>query len=96
MRTIHKYTLIPLGVTHVMPALVRIDLPAFPKVIRIAFQHGDLCIWAEVTRAPLMPCDFYIVGTGQPLDPPEGFFYVTSIEDNSGVWHIYTHKHFNL
>ena len=56
----------------------------------LAFQHGQLCLWAEVRAdKPALPCEVIVRGTGHefPVCQPES--YVGSVQDGQFVWHVY-------
>lgn len=65
METIYKYVL-PVDDTAV------IEIPLGSKILSVAFQGEDLCLWAIVTAdspsRPPVRRTFHVRGTGHPAD----------------------------
>lgn len=84
MKTIFKY---PLDVVDTQV----IKLPKGADPFTAQFQSDQLCIWAAVdTDAELEDREFRIIGTGQPLDLSGVFRYLSTVQQGSFVWHIFT------
>lgn len=89
MRTIYKY---PIASRDQQT----IQMGHNAKPIAVQFQHGVLCIWAEVENHPLyakLPTKVTvsIYGTGHPL-PDESLEerYLGTVQQDGLVWHVYT------
>ena len=70
-----------------------IDMPAGAKLLHVAEQHRDVCLWALVNpTAPKEPRYFCIAGTGHPIDTPcQQLQYVGTFLLESGrlVFHLF-------
>ena len=84
MKTIFKYQL-EIKDTQV------IKIPKGADPFTAQFQGEQLCVWAAVeTDAELEDREFRIFGTGQPLDLSGVFRYLSTVQQGSLVWHIFT------
>ena len=83
MKTVHKFQL--------SPGLTTIGLPEGAKVLHVAEQYTNVCIWVEldVGEAPLNRC-FYTVPTGGEVPHDYKRFIGTVLMMNGClVYHIY-------
>lgn len=84
MKTIWKIPLIVAGEQDIL-------LPKGSEILSCQFQHGMLCLWAEVDHKACKETRIIsIFGTGHPI--LEGSFeYITTVQEAKGdlVWHIY-------
>lgn len=88
MKTIWKYTLIP-GDTH------KIAMPNGSQVLSVHEQHGDICIWAEVTPGPLTDIrKFVVIGTGHSFPAEENLKYLGQAVLAKGdlIFHVFEAK----
>ncbi len=68
-----------------------VDMPKYAKVLSVAFQGEDFCLWAEVDETnDTETRDFEIVGTGWDI-PTEGYnvFIGTAHKDDGLVFHAF-------
>lgn len=83
---IWKYTLSPDQLIQIMPNGA--------KVLYVAEQHGDICIWAEVNPAnPPSTRTFEIYETGQPIHYDIGVNHKhlgsVKLTNSALIYHIY-------
>lgn len=69
-----------------------IEIPAEAKVLTIAKQHDDICLWALVN--PLrgrVKRRLWVVGTGHPAGHVEGMRYIGTVllHDERLVFHVF-------
>jgi len=82
MKTVHKYTLDP-GETHY-------DLPDSSKILHVADQFGDVCIWVEVnTDAPVKQRRIEVFGTGHEVSPELTYLGTAHCHGGSLILHVY-------
>lgn len=92
MKTIWKFL--------IGPKITKIMMPYGAKVLTVAIQYGDVCIWAEVdSTVPLTERTFAAIGTGfnfASLDLPMNaeMSYIGTVQMSGGslIWHIYEAK----
>lgn len=83
MRTIYKYHLEILD-------LQVLSLPDDARILHVADQRGQLCVWCDVSDdAPLVECEFRIVGTGHPFPDGDNWWHVGTVSMDRLVWHIF-------
>ncbi len=73
--------------------VVQLEMPLGARVLHVAEQRGQLCMWAGVdTNTSLATHTFYVYGTGQPLDGLNTGTHVATFFMNGGqyVWHMFT------
>ena len=64
MRVIHKYTLLP---------ETTLDVPEDSKILLVAEQHDDVCLWMESdTTKPLVRRRFQVFPTGREIPKDSG------------------------
>lgn len=78
----------------VITDLQTVPLPDGAKVLTVAEQRGDLCLWAEVNPdAPKVKRTFEVFGTGHPMHTDmgveRGYVGTAQTEGGSFVWHVY-------
>lgn len=68
-----------------------VSMPKGAKVLHVAEQRGDVCIWAEVDPTmPLEPRRFVVAGTGQMLPVYRGRHLGTVLLAGGAlVFHVY-------
>lgn len=75
-----------------------VEMPAGARLLSVAFQGDDLCVWAEVDPdAPKVQRRFTVVGTGHDLPSAPGEFVGTAHTDGIAgifgfgalVFHVY-------
>lgn len=68
-----------------------VALPAENKILHIAFQKDQLCLWAIVNPVAHLTCSerIYVVGTGWQM--PEGveLEYICTAQQEIFVWHFF-------
>ncbi len=65
-----------------------ISMPKAAKILCVAEQHGDICLWALVRpAAPAETRKFVVYGTGFPVGSGEA--YVGSAQISPFVWHVF-------
>jgi hypothetical protein len=70
--------------------MVSLTMPVGAKVLSVAEQHGDLCLWAVVDdTAPRMERIFYVFGTGNPIVGVGTSRFVGTVLMAPFVWHIF-------
>ena len=72
--------------------IVSIIMPRDAKIIYIAEQNNDICIWAVVNpEAEKVERSFEIIGTGHLFECDESLTYIGSaqVHDGSFVFHIF-------
>lgn len=80
MKTVWKF---PVGLE---PSMV----PLGHRVVHVAMQGADLCVWAEVEddpQRPMVAVQWRVIGTGHPV--PAVGEHVGSCLDGAFVWHVY-------
>lgn len=89
MNTIHKYILTTRDDQD-------ISMPSGPsgiQLLHVAFQHGDLCLWARVDPGyPTRDVRVHIRGTGHPMGEAElGARHIGTVMSTSGnlVFHVF-------
>lgn len=84
MRTIYKYAL---DITDVQ----RVEMPAGARLLHVANQRDELCLWALVDAArPTVDRFIGVVGTGNPApDIDDDADYVGTAQVGSFVWHVF-------
>ena len=89
MRTIYKYPLWQLDFQYApLTDVFTIDMHKGWNVLCMEMQNFVICLWAEVAiDASLVPVQFRLVGTEQPLFTTEQ--YVGSVFGGMHVWHVY-------
>lgn len=89
MKRIYKYPFEILGKTTV-------SLPVGAKILTIQIDEKDNtpCIWALVDPTIEMKKKktLYIYGTGHDIHLIEGLNYLSTIQKNGFVWHIFDEK----
>lgn len=69
-----------------------IEMPAGAKVLTVAQQHKDMCLWALVNplREPVK-LRLWIVGTGHPAGHVAGMRYIGTfmLHDGQLVFHVF-------
>lgn len=83
MKTIYKY---PLN-----PADLYILMPIGAKILSVAQQDNQICLWAEVdNEAPEGLVGFEVFGTGHEVpDNDREFIGTALINDGEFVFHVY-------
>lgn len=89
MKTIYKYPIpLSVGSSIRMPVDARIIRAEMDETLVGTKVNRTINLWALVdTDYPMEPCNFYVYGTGQPID--EGHVYVATVKDRSFYWHIF-------
>ena len=86
MKTVWKFP-IPLE------DFVTVEMPMRSKVLSVAEQNGQLCLWALVDPMQKKhPRSFRIAGTGHPIDTEDcGVSLVGTVITAGGalVWHVF-------
>ena len=91
MRTIYKYKLD-------VVERQTIDMPETAKILKVAVQGDDICLWAQVNTNYLKgKRSFAVVGTGSEIsDSIRSHKYIDSVQMMKGVfefvWHVYEIK----
>lgn len=86
MKTIYKY---------VLPAQAcLVPMPTAAKLLSVAEQYGQPCVWAAVdTGLPMRKRRFFVVGTGWELGPDflsDVRFVGTVVYAGGGlIWHVF-------
>lgn len=66
------------------------------KILSAQIQSGRICVWALVDEESKFTrgVEFIIIGTGNPIESDllDGFKYLSTIQDESFVWHIFVEK----
>lgn len=92
MKTIYKYTLDANNTV--------LEMPMGAKVLSVASQGDDLCLWAKVdTEDPIEQRTFEVYGTGHPMpddDEHLQFLGTALMHGGSLVWHVFQNKHFEI
>jgi len=87
MKTIYKYEL-------ELTDDPVIEMPFKANVLSVGVQGNKIVVWAEVdTALSKQPRQFYIRGTGHPLDGTEKRFLGTVLYAGGLVWHVYEGKY---
>ena len=82
MKRIFKYSLDVVDMQTVV-------MPEHARILSVANQHGNLCLWAEVdTDNHTEDRVISVYGTGNPLPDNQGHF-VGSVIIDPFVWHVY-------
>ena len=70
-----------------------LDLPLGAKILHVAMQGDQPCIWAEFNKQEVMvnQRDFQVVGTG--FDIPYNLTYLATLQTPPFVWHLYEEVH---
>lgn len=68
-----------------------VQMPRGARVLHVAEQRGDVCVWAEVDPSmPLEPRRFVVAGTGHPLPAYRGPFLGTVLLAGGAlVYHVW-------
>jgi len=86
MQKVYKYTLEGRGQSSPPP----ISIPCHYKVLRVAYQADQLCVWVlvDTTSIPL-PVRFEVVGTG--WDVHDDWVHEGSVQEPDGyfIWHVF-------
>jgi len=72
-----------------------IEMPAAAKILSVQFQHGGLCLWAQVCPSDLPVSRKIIIhGTGHEFRNDQVLEYIATVQmyDGKLVWHIYEAK----
>jgi hypothetical protein len=65
-----------------------IELPAGYKIIDVQEQNGNICLWAIVDpNNELSKVETRAIGTG--MNVPEGYNYLSTVQQGVFVWHIF-------
>ncbi len=67
-----------------------IRMPDGALILKIAVQHGQTCLWAEVDpENPMVDRKFFVAGTGHPLDPSPQRRHLETLLIGQFVWHVF-------
>lgn len=71
---------------------VGIQMPMASRILSVAMQHGNMCLWAQVN--PDVDKEFRLIrlfGTGQNIPSDRKLIYIGTIlaQDGLFVWHVY-------
>jgi hypothetical protein len=70
--------------------VTNIGIPKEYKILHVAEQRGELCLWAEVNpSSQITDLILYIYGTGWPLQGTETKYLGTVCMSDGFVWHVY-------
>lgn len=86
MKTIYKY---PLPLQFMPRGECQISMAARGKVLHVAEQNGDPCLWVEIeVDSPTALRNFCVVGTGHAIraDYPA---YLGTAHCGAFVWHVF-------
>lgn len=85
MNTVYKYV--------INPDVSALELPRGAKILSVAFQRDDFCMWAKVdTEAEIETRAFRVFGTGHDIPRNMGInyrFVGTAHMDNGLVFHAF-------
>lgn len=82
MKTIWKYK---------VDAVSEIQIPAGSKVVNVSGQHGEVCIWAEVSQSAsnVELRKFRVIGTGQTIQSDAEYVGTAMLHNGDYVFHVY-------
>jgi hypothetical protein len=64
------------------------EMPQNAVILHIHEQHGQICIWAEVSTDEKFEIrEFYVVPTGGDTSPD--WIYLATVHNDGLVWHIF-------
>lgn len=68
-----------------------VEMPVPAKVLHVASQGDDVCLWALVSpEAPLRSCTFRVVGTGHPeVDQRDSYVGTAHLPESGLVFHVF-------
>lgn len=69
-----------------------VTLPADAKILSVQLQHGEIRLWYsfdEHANHQERHRFIYIVGTGHPFDIEEPYKFISTVQMDQFVWHIY-------
>lgn len=72
--------------------LQQVGMPAGSAIIKVAEQHGVLCLWAWCDPNSVFPQQnrqFAIVGTGQVAPSDGKHLDSVLVDDGEFVWHVF-------
>lgn len=87
MRTIWKYPL-----PFPPKDMFVLEMPRGARLIRVAVQQGQPCLWASVdTSKPTTKRNFAVIGTGHPVPETTDGYYLGSFDllDGDFVGHLF-------
>ena len=83
MKTIHKYSI---SITD----SVSVRMPVGAQILSFQKQHGELFLWALVDlNYPEETRQFRIIGTGHTIENAADLTYLSTVQIDSFVWHIF-------
>lgn len=83
MSTVYKYRLTP-GSRSV------VEMPKYATILHVGSQDDGPVLWARVEDRPLEQREFYVYGTGHPIDDTIEMRFVGTCQTESGfVWHVF-------
>lgn len=72
---------------------IKIAMPVGAKILHVAMQQGDPCLWALVNPDHSVETrQFRIFGTGHPIDEPESLVHIATFQQPPFVWHLFEVK----
>jgi hypothetical protein len=84
MNVVYKYRLMP-------STPVVVEMPRYSRVIHVGAQDDGPVLWALVdTDQPKERFEFWVYGTGHPIDVARPKLHLGSVQTESGfVWHVF-------
>lgn len=85
MQTIWKF---PINVTDEQ----QINVPKGARFLTAQFQHGNLCLWAQVDDSAFTERrTIRVIGTGHPIPDAASLQYIASVQTMGGnlVFHVF-------